>query len=177
MLSKYTVKPLRRPMLTLVPTNPPATTRAKATPITLVQTPEPLIACLPGFDIPQFVSRLSAGFPSPATDYMEEGLDLNTFLVRHKAATFAFAVKGNSMRDAGIVDGDKVLVDRSVEPKHGQIVVAVVNGDYTIKRLHLVEGRVELHAENPEFLPRKFQEGEQLEVWGVVVGVIRRYAC
>ena len=108
---------------------------------------------------------------------MEESLDLNTFLVRHKAATFAFAVKGSSMRDAGIVDGDKVLVDRSVQAKHGQIVVAVVNGDYTIKRLHSVAGCVELHAENPEFLPRKFQDGEQFEVWGVVVGVIRRYAC
>jgi DNA polymerase V len=164
-------------MLSLVPSKPPLTARAKASQITLVQTPEPLVACLPGFDIPQFLSRLSAGFPSPATDYMEEGLDLNTFLVRHKAATFAFAVKGSSMRDAGIHDGDKVLVDRSVEPRHGQIVVAVVNGDYTIKRLHSVAGCIELHAENPEFSPRKFQEGEQLEVWGVVVGVIRRYAC
>jgi DNA polymerase V len=163
-------------MLNPIPNQPPLDTKARATKLTLAQSPEPLFASLPGFDVPQFVSRLSAGFPSPATDYMEEALDLNTFLVRHKAATFAFAVKGNSMRDAGIVDGDKVLVDRSVQAKHGQIVVAVVNGDYTIKRLHSVAGRIELHAENPEFLPRTFQDGEQLEVWGVVVGVIRRYA-
>jgi DNA polymerase V len=164
-------------MLSLVQSKPTSTARAKAAQITLVQHPEPLAACLPGFEVPQFISRLSAGFPSPATDYMEDSLDLNAFLVRHKAATFAFAVKGNSMTDAGIMDGDKVLVDRSVEPKHGQIVVAVVNGDYTIKRLYSVAGRIELHAENPEFLPRSFQDGEQLEVWGVVVGVIRRYAA
>ena len=164
-------------MLSLVHSKPPAASRIKAANVTLAQKPEPLLACLPGFDIPQFISRLAAGFPSPATDYMEEALDLNTFLVRHKAATYAFAVKGQSMRDAGIHDGDKVLVDRSVNPKHGQIVVAVVNGDYTIKRLHSVAGCIELHAENPEFLPRKFQDGEHLEVWGVVVGVIRRYAC
>ena len=164
-------------MLSLVSSNPLAAVKVKAARSTLAQRPEPLLACLPGFDIPQFVSRLSAGFPSPATDYMEDGLDLNTFLVRHKAATFAFAVKGNSMRDAGIVDGDKVLVDRSVTPRHGQIVVAVVNGDYTIKRLHSLAGCVELHAEHPDFLPRKFEDGEQLEVWGVVVGVIRRYPC
>ena len=164
-------------MLSIVHSKSPTISRARALNVTLAQKPEPLLACLPGFDIPQFVSRLAAGFPSPATDYMEEALDLNTFLVRHKAATYAFAVKGQSMRDAGIHDGDKVLVDRSINPKHGQIVVAVVNGDYTIKRLHSVAGCIELHAENPEFLPRKFQEGEHLEVWGVVVGVIRRYAC
>lgn len=164
-------------MLDFIQNKPNFAAKVATTKTTLAQTPQPLLASLPGFDIPQFISRLSAGFPSPATDYMEEGLDLNTFLVRHKAATFAFAVKGSSMRDAGIVDGDKVLVDRSVQAKHGQIVVAVVNGDYTIKRLHSVAGCVELHAENPEFLPRKFQDGEQFEVWGVVVGVIRRYAC
>ena len=160
---------------------PPTTTKvrakSKATQATLAQTPQPLTDYAPSAPVPQFVTRLSAGFPSPATDYMEEALDLNTFLIRHKAATFVFAVKGHSMRDAGIVDGDKVLVDRSVKPKHGQIVVAVVNGDYTIKRLYSTAGRIELHHENPEFQPRTFQDGEQLEIWGVVVGVIRRYPC
>lgn len=164
-------------MLSLVHPKPSSTARAKATQFTLVQHPESLAACLPGFEIPHFISRLSAGFPSPATDYMEDGLDLNTFLIRHKAATFVFDVQGSSMRDAGIHDGDKVLVDKSIEPIHRHIVVAVVNGDYTIKRLHSVAGRIELHAENPEFLPIEFQDGEQLEVWGVVVGVVRRYAA
>ena len=129
-----------------------------------------------GQTIPMFVSRIAAGFPSPATDYLESPLDLNSFLIQHKAATFAFSVKGDSMRDAGIVDGDRVLVDRSIEAKHGQIIVAVVNGDYTIKRLYSRGGTVELHAENPLFKPRKFADGENLEVWGVVVGVIRRYS-
>ena len=150
-------------MLSLVHPKPPTTSRAKAANVTLAQKPEPLVACLRGFDIPQFISRLAAGFPSPATDYMEEALDLNTFLVRHKAATFAFAVKGQSMRDAGIHDGDKVLVDRSVNPKHGQIVVAVVNGDYTIKRLHSVAGCIELHAKNQTVCRASFKKVSNLK--------------
>jgi DNA polymerase V len=160
-------------------TNAPAhtLTRAHATQDTLAQTSAPLATHASNLVIPQFVCPLSAGFPSPAAGYMEEALDLNAFLVRNKAATFVFSVKGQSMMGAGILDGDKVLVDRAVEPKHGHIVVAVVNDEYTIKRLHTVAGRVELHAENPAFAPRRFKEGEHLEIWGVVAGVIRRYAC
>jgi DNA polymerase V len=123
------------------------------------------------------LTRIPAGFPSPATDYMEEGLDLNEHLIRHKAATFVFGVKGESMRDAGICEGDKVLVDRSVNPKSGHIVVAVVNGEYTIKRLFRLRETVELRPENPAFATRVFVEGEQLEIWGVVVGLVRRYPC
>jgi DNA polymerase V len=145
--------------------------------VNLMQSPEHLAAYAPSATTPHFVSRLSAGFPSPATDYMEDGLDLNAFLIRHKASTFLFDVKGYSMLNAGIVDGDKVLVDRSLEAKSGQIVVAVVNGEYTLKRLYLSGSTVELRAENPEFKTKSFQDGEHLEIWGVVVGVVRRYPC
>ena len=144
---------------------------------TLDQLPVALTLEPPPFTAPLFLCSVPAGFPSPATDYIEDGLDLNAYLVRHKAASFMFKVQGHSMRDAGIVDGDKVVVDCSIEPQHNQIVIAVVNGDYTIKRLYRKGGRVELHAENSAFKPILFTDGNQLEVWGVVVGVVRRYAC
>jgi DNA polymerase V len=119
--------------------------------------------------------RLSAGFPSPAADYAEDGLDLNDYLVRNKPASFMFTVKGDSMMNAGIVEGDKVIVDRSINAKSKDIVVAVVNGEYTIKRLYKTAAKVELRPENPAYQPIVFQEGSELEIWGVVVGVVRRY--
>lgn len=120
--------------------------------------------------------RISAGFPSPATDYLEEGLDLNDYLVRNKPATFLVTVKGDSMIGASIESGDKVIVDRALTPKHDDIVVAVVAGDYTLKRLYKHAGRVELRAQNPAYPPIVFHDGSELIVWGVVVGVVRRYA-
>lgn len=119
--------------------------------------------------------RISAGFPSPAGDYAEDGLDLNDYLVRNKPASFMFTVKGDSMMNAGIVEGDKVIVDRSVNAKSKDIVVAVVNGEYTIKRLYKTAIKVELRPENPAYQPIVFKEGSELEIWGVVVGVVRRY--
>ncbi len=119
--------------------------------------------------------RLSAGFPSPAADYAEDGLDLNDYLVRNKPASFMFTVKGDSMMNAGIVEGDKVIVDRSINAKSKDIVVAVVNGEYTIKRLYKTAARVELRPDNPAYQPIVFKEGSELEIWGVVVGVVRRY--
>jgi DNA polymerase V len=77
---------------------------------------------------------------------------------------------------AGIHDGDKVVVDRALKPKHKDIVVAVVNGEYTIKRLYKYKGRIELCPENPDFLSITFSEGQELQIWGVVVGVVRRYS-
>lgn len=105
---------------------------------------------------------------------MEEGLDLNDYLVRNRDASFLFTVQGESMVGAGIQDGDKVVVDRSIEARHGHIVIAAVDGEFTIKRLFRRGGRVELHAANPAFAPIRFTDGRQLEIWGVVVGVVRR---
>lgn len=122
---------------------------------------------------------LRAGFPSPAGGYEEEALDFNEYLIgHHQTSTFVFSVAGDSMRDAGIVDGDKVVVDRALAPKHRDIVVAIVDDGFTLKRLLLKAGQPpELHAENPAFAPRTFAEGETLDVWGVVVGVVRRYSA
>lgn len=143
---------------------------------TISQTPETPQLKPQSLELKLLIHRLSAGFPSPAADYAEEGLDLNSYLVHNKAATFMFTVKGDSMIEASIVEGDKVVVDCSLRPRHNDIVVAVVDGEYTIKRLHRYRGRVELRPENPAYRPILFQEGSQLEVWGVVVGVVRRYS-
>lgn len=142
---------------------------------TLHQTPQGLLQDAPIYGLRLLSHRISAGFPSPAADYTEEELDLNTYLVRNKPATFIFSVKGDSMVGASIEDGDKVVVDRALNPKHNDIVVAVLHGEYTIKRLFKHMGRVELHPENSSYPPIKFKDGLELQVWGVVVGVVRRY--
>ncbi|MFT5533451.1 MAG: DNA polymerase V [Burkholderiaceae bacterium] len=145
--------------------------RATALPLGLVPASELAPLCLRPF----YGQRISAGFPSPAEEYLEKGLDLNTYLVRNKTATFYFRVQGDSMTGARIFDGDMVVVDRSVAPKHRNIVLAVVNADYTIKRLHKRAGVIELRAENPRYAPIQFGDGETLEIWGVVVGVVCRF--
>jgi DNA polymerase V len=136
--------------------------------------PEPILQAPPALQLRLFNHRISAGFPSPATDYAEEGLDLNEYLVRRKSSTFLFTVKGDSMIEASIEDSDKVVVDRSLRPHHNDIVVAVVDGEYTIKRLFKQRGRVELRPENPNYPAIAFNDGAELQVWGVVVGVVRR---
>ena len=125
--------------------------------------------------LPLAAHRVPAGFPSPATDYLEDGLDLNDYLVQHPAATFLFSVQGHSMQGAGILDGDKVVVDRAVDARHGHIVVAAVDGEFTLKRLYQRHNRLELHPDNPDFQPIRLTPGQQLEIWGVVVGAVRRY--
>ena len=142
---------------------------------TVSQQPKPVAELTAACVVPMFVSRVAAGFPSPATDYMQDGLDLNEYLVQHKAASFLFEVKGDSMKNAGIMDGDKVVVDRSIEPRHGKIVIAVVEGEFTIKRLYRRAGRIELRPDNPAYPVISIAPDVQLEVWGVVVGALRRY--
>ncbi|GHU08130.1 hypothetical protein FACS1894158_17190 [Betaproteobacteria bacterium] len=122
--------------------------------------------------------RMSAGFPSPAGDYAEEGLDLNEYLIQNKAASFLFRVKGDSMSGAAIEEGDIIVVDRSRTAGHNSIVVAVVDGEYTVKRLYKQSGQVELRPENPKYSPIRFgKEHGELGIWGVVVGLVRRIAA
>jgi DNA polymerase V len=142
---------------------------------TLTQAPQAL-AVGSAFEFTLLSHRISAGFPSPAADYAEEGLDLNSYLVQNRPATFMFTVKGDSMMGAGICDGDKVVVDKALKPKHKDIVVAVVNDEYTIKRLYQLRGKTELQPENTNYQPITFDEGSELQIWGVVVGVVRKYS-
>ncbi|MET3120020.1 DNA polymerase V [Undibacterium sp. GrIS 1.8] len=125
--------------------------------------------------VPLFVQKVPAGFPSPADDYVEETLDLNTYMIRHKASTFVFTVQGDSMIGAGIFDGDKVVVDRAIDPRHGHIVIAVINNDYTVKKLFKWRGVIELRAENPAYQPIRFSDTDELQIWGIVIGVLRRF--
>lgn len=115
-----------------------------------------------------------AGFPSPAADHTEERIDLNQHLIRNKAATYVFRVKGDSMTGVGIYEGDALLVDRSIDPKHGHIVVAQLNNEFTVKRLHRRAGVVQLMAENPNYAPRRITEADDFVVWGVVTHNIHK---
>lgn len=130
---------------------------------------------VPEFRIGLFSDRISAGFPSPATDYLEPGLDLNEFLVNNKAASFLFTVTGVSMIGAGIMDGDKVIVDRSLTPRSGDIVIAALDDEYTIKRLYFDDTGVRLEPANPRYQTITLTEGRELTIWGVVTGVVRKY--
>ena len=142
---------------------------------TLSQMPQALAQDAVVSEIRFLSQRIPAGFPSPAGDYVEDGLDLNTYLVQNKPATFMFTVTGESMIGAGICDGDKGVVDKSIKPKHNDIVVAVVDGEYTIKRLYKYRGCIELRPENSRYQPITFTDGRELQIWGVVVGVVRKY--
>ena len=123
---------------------------------------------------PLYLERISAGFPSPADDYIETALDLNTYLVRNPAATFMVRVSGDSMTGAGIHDGDILVVDRSEEPVPGKIVVAVLDGELTVKRLVRKDGQILLAPDNPRYRPIVVAAEQDLHVWGVVSGVVRR---
>jgi DNA polymerase V len=125
--------------------------------------------------VPLYGASVAAGFPSPADDYVESALDLNEYLVGNPAATFMVRVSGESMLGAGIHDGDVLVVDRSRDPAPGRIVVAVLDGELTVKRLRFREGRWVLAPENPAFEPIVVGSGQDLHVWGVVTGVVRRY--
>ena len=124
--------------------------------------------------LPLDAVKVSAGFPSPAADYEDKRLDINEYLVRNPVSTFFFPVEGDSMQGAEIFEGDILVVDRSVRARHGHIVVAFVNGERLVKRLHRRAGRVALVAENPSYPTLEIQDGLELEVWGVVVGKFKR---
>ncbi|KQM27924.1 MULTISPECIES: LexA family protein [unclassified Sphingomonas] len=122
--------------------------------------------------IPCFLVRTPAGFPSPAQDDMEEPIDLGAYLVEHPAASYIMRVEGGSMAGAGINDGDLIVVNRAKRPRTGAIVVALVHGDRTLKRLKYLDGRHWLVPESPDF-PHILVD-EYVEIWGVVVGVARK---
>lgn len=128
----------------------------------------------PAMFLPIGVTPVSAGFPSPAEDYAQKRLDINEYLVRNPVSTFFFTVKGDSMQEADIFEGDILVVDRSLEPAHGRIVVAFVNGERLVKRLSIREGTVMLLAENPAYPALTFKGETELEVWGVVIGKFKR---
>ena len=121
---------------------------------------------------PLFLSGVSAGFPSPADDYIDRDLDLNEHLITNPAATFFVRVAGDSMTGAGINNNDILIVDRSVAPVSGKIVIAVINGELTVKRLIKTETSCRLVAENPDYSDIEITGEMELEVWGVATSAI-----
>lgn len=119
-----------------------------------------------------------AGFPSPADEYRHETLDFNRDYIKHPEASFYGDVSGNSMKDAGIFDGDRVIIDRAVEPHDGSIVLAWWNGDFTMKYLDLThrnEGYIELRPANDDFPVFKIDDPDNFKVWGTVIHLIRTF--
>ncbi len=124
--------------------------------------------------LPLMQDKVPAGFPSPAADSMERTIDLNDHLVTHPAATFIVRVSGDSMTGAGIFDGDLAVVDRSLVPHHNDIVIAVINGEMTVKRLSTTGRKIMLKPENPNYPPIMLHDDSELVIWGVVSSVIRQ---
>lgn len=123
--------------------------------------------CLPFLTIP-----VSAGFPSPADDYLQSNLNLQDALIPRPAATFLMRVEGDSMRGCGIFTGDLLIVDRSLDPVDGSVIIAVLDGEFTVKRFRKRQGNILLTAENPDYPPIAVQRGMDFFVWGVVTFVV-----
>ncbi len=121
---------------------------------------------------PLYLSKVAAGFPSPGDNYVERSLDLNEHLVRHKEATFFVRVNGDSMTGAGIFDNDLLVVDRSITPTNGRIVIAAINGELVVKRLKLDDGKGWLVSENTDYAAIEMKEGMDFVIWGVVTNAI-----
>lgn len=124
--------------------------------------------------LPLLSSIVPAGFPSPADDYIDRNLDLNTYLIKKPASTYFVKVSGNSMCDAGINSGDILIVDKSITPSSGMIIIAVINGELTVKRFIKKNGQIYLAPENPDFPIIKIEGSIVFESWGVVTYIIHK---
>jgi len=124
--------------------------------------------------LPEAGEAVYAGFPSPAQDYWSGDIDLGEHLIRDRTSTFIVRAVRNSMERAGIFDGDRLIVDRAITPEHGHIVVAILDGEFTEKRLQVLRGHIVLHAENPRFPDIEIPELSELTIWGVVTWVLHR---
>ncbi len=123
--------------------------------------------------VPYVKEGVSAGFPSPATDFMENNIDLNKELCKNPLATFYIKVKGNSMVNAGIDDKDILVVDRSLEPQNNKIAVCFIDGEFTVKRIIIENEGIYLMPENKNYQPIKVTDDNQLIIWGIVTYVIK----
>jgi DNA polymerase V len=121
-------------------------------------------------------NRVCAGFPSPAEDLGAQRIDLTQMQITHAQATYFLRASGQSMVEAGIFDNDILVVDRAIKPRHNHIVVAVVDGDFTVKKLYQRLGKIKLKAANPTFPDIVPKDGQTIEVWGVVTSSIKQFA-
>ena len=121
-----------------------------------------------------FEQGISAGFPSPADDFIEMEINLQDYIVKNKEATFCVKVEGTSMTKAGINSGDIMIVDRSLHPKHNDIVLAVIDGEFTVKRIAVNENRLYLMPEDDNFSPIKITTAMNFQVWGIITHIIHK---
>lgn len=139
-----------------------------------------LIGHLAATGVPILVGDLrpgtvQAGFPSPAEDHLVQRVDLMAELIKHPQASFLLRIRGESMRDVGIFDGDVVLVDRAITPRSGHVVVAIVENEFVCKTLQLRAGRIKLKAANPTYPDIVPKDSQTVEIWGVVVAAIKQF--
>jgi DNA polymerase V len=130
--------------------------------------------CSTELELPLAGVGISAGFPSPAEDFEEVSLDLNKALIKHPAATFYARVKGTSMTDAGILDGDLLVIDKALEPENGRIAVCYLDGEFTVKRIAQLDDGLYLMPANEKYQPIRISEEADFQVWGIVTFVIHK---
>lgn len=136
---------------------------------------EPIpIDLLEGVEIPLFASYISAGFPSPADDYLEDRIELGEYLVQNPTSTFMMKVKGNSMRDANIHEGDLLVIDKSLKPRDGLPVVCFLDGEFTVKTFRKIKDKVFLEPANPAYPRIEITEEMDMRVWGVIVWILHK---
>lgn len=123
--------------------------------------------------LPYIDNGISAGFPSPALDFIDLSIDLNKHLIKHPSATFYGRVKGESMKDAGIHDGDLLVIDKSIEPKDNKIAVCYIDGEFTLKRIHFENNVCWLIPANEKYKPIKVTPENDFLIWGIVIHVIK----
>jgi DNA polymerase V len=126
-------------------------------------------------DLPFVDGGISAGFPSPADDFLDINIDLNKHLIKNPSTTFYGRVRGNSMIDAGIHDGDLLVIDKSLEPQSDKIAVCFIDGEFTVKRIQIEKDTVWLIAENKDYQPIKVTKENELLIWGIVTNVIKYF--
>jgi DNA polymerase V len=126
-------------------------------------------------ELPYVDAGIRAGFPSPADDFIELSIDLNKHLIKHKDTTFFATVKGHSMKNAGIYDGDLLIIDKSLEPQNDKIAICQIDGEFTVKRIKIEHNVVWLIAENEEFKPIKVTPDNELIIWGIVTASIKKF--
>ena len=127
------------------------------------------------FKIPLLTDSVSAGFPSPADDHIEENIDLNQHLISNPFSTFFLRVKGDSMINAGIKDKDLIIVDKSLTARPGNIIIAMIDGEFTMKRLSIKNNELYLKAENHNYPDFRFKNHIDVQIWGVVIYSIHSY--
>ena len=126
-------------------------------------------------ELPFFDVGISAGFPSPADDFIELTIDLNKQFIKNKDTTFFARVKGHSMKNAGIYDGDLLIIDKSLEPQNNKIAICQIDGEFTVKRIQIEDNIVWLIAENDDYKPIKVTPENDFMIWGIVIHSIKSF--